>query len=198
MGYLVACHFAHRAPSASRVRNALPPSIGFNVYRHHALKLFAIDTFRAAKPSRHPFSVATPATDLTFEQPDLAPLNALYDRLREEGIADGLKRAYISLACILSSCLSQDVLSVFADDDGNDFACWSSQGKTARVTARCGNQIVGFENGQVSRTPDLSDNVTLHQVISQHFELFTGYPASAIGLGSFNAPETRGFVRVEE
>jgi len=119
MGYLVACHFTKQAPSGSSVRGALSPSIGFAIYRHQVLPLFAIDTFRAAKPSRSPFSVATPTTDLPLElAPDLAPLSVLYEQLKEEGIANGLKRSYINLACILCSCLGQDVLSVYGDDDG--------------------------------------------------------------------------------
>jgi hypothetical protein len=177
------------------VRSALPQSIGFAIYRHQALPLFAIDTFRAAKPSRFPFSVATPATDLPLElSPDLAALSMLFEQLRQEGIANGLKRSYINLACILSSSLGLDVLSVYADDDGNDFACLAAQGKTARIAARCGNQVVGFENGQVSRTVLESDDVILHQIVSRQFESFTGHPASVIGLGSFNTPENRGFV----
>jgi hypothetical protein len=199
MGYLVACHFTRQAPSGSSVRGALPQSIGFAIYRHQALRLFAIDTFRAAKPSRFPFSVATPAADLPLElPPDLAALSTLFEQLREEGIANGLKRSYINLACILSSCLGLDVLSVYADDDGNDFACVAAHGKAARIAARCGNQVVGFENGRVSRTVNESDDVILHQIVSRQFELFTGHPASAIGLGSFNAPENRGFVPVHE
>jgi hypothetical protein len=179
------------------VRAALPSSIGFVIYRHNRLPLFAIDTFRASKPPRYPFSAATPATDLPLELPSvLNALTTLYEQLKEQGTANGLKRAYINLSCILSSCLDQDILSVFADDEGNDFACLSTKGRAVRITARCGDQVISFDNEQLSTIQDESDNATLQEIVSRQFELFTGHPASTVGLGSFDPPQNRGFVAI--
>src|SRR5690242_18250971 len=121
MGYLISGHFMRHRPDSAKLRAALPKSIGFTVYEHQAHPVFAIDTYRATKPSRYPFSVATPATDISLDVS--AELAAIYEQLRIESAANGLKRSYISLCCILSRALKQEVLSVYSDDDGNDFAC---------------------------------------------------------------------------
>ncbi len=195
MAFLISAHFAHQKPSPSKVRAALPSSLDFAIYRHRDFALFAIDTFRAAKPPRHPFSAATPSTDLPLDLPsDLAALSSLYEELRESGTANGLKRAYVNLSCMLSSSLEQEVLSVYGDDGGNDFACLSAKGKVVRMAARCGDELVAFENGRVSRALNESDDHVLHQIVSRHFELFSGHSGSTINLGIFNASENRGFV----
>jgi hypothetical protein len=140
-------------------------------------------------------SAATPSTDLPLDLPaDLAPLSSVYEELKKQGTADGLKRAYVNLSCILSSSLKEQVLSVYAHDDGNDVACVSANGTVVRMAARCGDEVVGFENGQMSRVLNESEEHVLHQIVSEQFESFTGHPGSSIHLGSFDAPENRGFV----
>jgi hypothetical protein len=195
MAYLVSVHFTRQRPSPASVRAALPLSLGFTIYKHESFDLFAIDTFRAAKPPRQPFSAATPATDLPTDLPsNLAALNSLYEQLREQGIANGLKRNYVNLSCILSTCLEQPVLSLYTDDEGNDFACRSSRGEVARLVARCGDEVITFENGRVSQEQDETEDLVLHQIAAEEFMAFTEQPGTTIGLGSFDAPETRGFV----
>jgi hypothetical protein len=108
MAYLVVWHFLNERPSASKIRDGLPASIGFAIYRHSRFAVFAIDTFRAAKPSRYPLSVATPATNLPLALPsDLAPLDELHEHLRPERSANGLKRACIQLSSAFPVALAR-------------------------------------------------------------------------------------------
>jgi len=197
MGYLVTGHFTLEKPNPERVRAALPTPVGFGIYRHESLAVFAIDTFRASKPTHYPLSTATPGTDLPLQlPPDLQAVNDIYEELRKKGTANGLKRSYISLSRMLSAGLEQSVLSAFSDDEDCDFACVSRDGTTGRVVARCGDDLILFDKGRLSVTKT-EDERTLHAVVSREFELFTGQPASALGLGSFDAPDVFGFVPVE-
>src|SRR5262249_49535214 len=126
MGYLIAGHFTRRRPSSSRVRTALPNSVGFTLYAHSTYPICAIDTYRASKPSKYPFSTATPATDIPLA---VSPeLDALYEQLRGENAANGFKRSYLNLCRALSRSLEEDVLTIFSDDDGSDFACLGRNG----------------------------------------------------------------------
>jgi hypothetical protein len=85
-----------------------PASIGFATYRRSHFALFAIDRFRAAKPSRYPLSVATPATDFPLAlSSELAPLDELHEHLRQERPANGLKRACIQLSSALPVTLAR-------------------------------------------------------------------------------------------
>jgi len=198
MGYLISGHFMLERPNPERVRAALPSSVGFGIYRHESVAVFAIDTFRASKPSHYPLSTATPGTDLPLQlPPDLQAVNDLYEELRKKGTANGLKRSYISLSRMLSAALAQPLLSAFSDDEGSDFACVSRSGTTARVVARCGDDLVLFDNGRLSITKPEAKR-TLHAVLSKEFELFTGKPATALGLGTFDPPDVFGFVPVED
>ena len=164
MGYLISGHFMRQRPDTARLRAALPMSIGFTVYEHLAHPVFGIDTYRATKPSRFPFSAATPATDIPL---DVSPeLSAVYEQLRSENAANGLKRSYINLSRALSAATNQDVLSVFADDDGNDFACLSRGGEVVSGVARCDSHIVSFGPSQASRAPASSES-RLHALASE-------------------------------
>jgi hypothetical protein len=81
-----------------------------------------------------------------------------------------------------------DIDNDYADDDENDFACFSVKGKLSRIAARCGHQVIAFrEWAHVSTSPADAEEGTMHQIASRQFELFTGQPASAIGLVSFDS-----------
>src|SRR5262245_28916673 len=138
MAYLISAHFLKQRPDPAQLRAALPNSIGFTVYEHETHPVFAIDTYRATKPSRYPFSAATPATDLSLDIS--AELSTIYEQLRAENAANGLKRSYINLCRALSTATTQEVLSVYADDDGNDFTCL------------CGGRSTSFRDGQMRGT----------------------------------------------
>jgi hypothetical protein len=145
MGYLISGHFVRRRPDSTKVRAALPKSIGFTVYEHQVHPAFAIDTYRATKPSRYPCSAATPATDISLDVS--AELAAIYEQLRIENAANGLKRSYINLSRLLSDALNQEVLSVYCDDDGNDFACLSRDGEVVSGIAQCEDYILSCMKG---------------------------------------------------
>src|SRR5262245_14424105 len=140
MAYLISAHFLKQRPDPAQLRAALPNSIGFTVYEHETHPVFAIDTYRATKPSRYPFSAATPATDLSLDIS--AELSTIYEQLRAENAANGLKRPYINLGRALSTATTQEVLSVYADDDGNDFTCLCGGGQLLSGMARCEAHIV--------------------------------------------------------
>ena len=190
MGYLIAGHFVRQRPDAARLRAALPTSIGFTVYKHLRHPVFAIDTYRATKPSQFPFSASTPATDIPLE---VSPeLSAVYEELRSENAANGLKRSYVNLSRALSSAVSQDVLSVFSDDDGNDFACLSRGGEVVSGIARCEGYIVRFGPSHASRSPASSES-ELHELSSEAVTSFLGVAASDLGFGSMDPPDNMGF-----
>jgi hypothetical protein len=197
MGYLVSAHLTQHRPSSAGVRSALPLSIGFRVYRHQTLPLFAIDTWRATKPSRYPFTAATPATDLPLELPErLKGLSSVYERLQHHGSANGLKRSYINLSAMLSHALAQPVLSVYTDDDESDFACLAEQGAVVSLVARCGEYVVRMEPGTDASLVQEADALELHALASRHLQASFGIPGSAIGLGSFDPPIDLGFVEL--
>ena len=190
MGYLIAGHFVRQRPDAATLRAALPTSIGFTLYEYLAHPVFAIDTYRATKPSDFPFSAATPATDIPL---DVSPeLSAVYEQLRSENAANGLKRSYVNLSRILSGAMGQDVLTVFADDDGNDFACLSRGGEVVSGIARCEGSIVSFGPSHASRAP-ASSEAGLHELASAAVTSFLGVAASDLGFGSFDPPDNLGF-----
>jgi hypothetical protein len=190
VGYLIAGHFMKQRPDAARLRAALPASIGFTLYEHLAHPVFAIDTYRATKPSSFPFSAATPATDIPL---DVSPeLSAVYEQLRSENAANGLKRSYVNLSRNLSSAMGQDVLSVFADDDGNDFACLSRGGEVVSGVARCEGSIVSFGPANASRSP-AADQSDLHELSAAAVTSFLGVAAADLGFGSFDPPDNLGF-----
>lgn len=194
MGHLVSGHFTVEKPDPERVRAALPAPIAFRIYKHDALAVFAVDTFRASKPPRQPLSAATPATDLPLALPSTGGRERAVRDVRAKGTANGLKRSYIHLSCALSAKLIQPVLSLFSDDDGNDFACVSRNGAAERIAARCGNELILFDRGRLCVTRDDGVESRLHAVASREFELFTGKPASALVLGTFSPPHRFGLV----
>jgi hypothetical protein len=123
----------------------------------------------------------------------LSTLTATYKRLLEEGGANGLKRAYINLSCLLCRVLRQRVLTLYSDDDGNDFACLSQSGLLLSLVARCGEYIVRFEQGaQVLLEPAAEDH-RLHALASEHLQACFGINGTELGLGSFDVPEAYGF-----
>lgn len=190
MGYLISGHFVKHRPDSGKVRAALPQSIGFDVYEHSVYPIFGIDTFRATKPSPYPFSAVTPATDIWLDVS--AELAAVYEQLRMEGAANGLKRAYINLSRILSGVMNETVLSVCSDDDGNDFACLSRSGVIISGSAKCEEYIVRFGPLSASRSPAPGRH-DLHALASEAVTSFLGFPASDLGFGSFDPPEYLGF-----
>jgi hypothetical protein len=190
VGYLIAGHFVKQHPDPITLRTALPAAVGFTVYKHETYSIFAIDTYRASKPSRRPFSVSTPATDISLEVPD--KLTAIYEELRTENAANGFKRSYINLARLLSRALDDEVLSIFADDDGNDFECLSRSGAVVSGKARCERYIVSFGPTHASRTLVTSE-LHLHQLAASAVTSVLGVPASDLGFGSFDPPENLGF-----
>jgi hypothetical protein len=195
MGYLISAHLMKQRPASSLLRAALPKSIGFAVYEHPTYRIFAIDTFRATRPSSYPFSTATPATDLSLDVP--ADLARIYEELRAENAANGLKRAYINLCRLISGTTTQEVLSVFADDDGNDFACVCRAGELVDGVAKCESHVVRFGAASASMSP-APDETELHQLASEAVSAFLGVSASNLGFGSLDPPENYGFTVVTD
>jgi hypothetical protein len=83
MGNLISAHFVRHRPDSRKLRAVLPQSIGFTVYEHNVHPIFAIDTYRATKPSSYPFSAVTPATDISLDVS--TELSEMYEQLRIEG-----------------------------------------------------------------------------------------------------------------
>jgi hypothetical protein len=134
--------------------------------------------------------VATPATDISLDvSPELA---AIYEELRIENAANGLKRSYVNLSRTLSGATNQDVLSIFSDDDGNDFACVSREAEVVWGIANCAGYIVRFGPSSASRSP-ASGSPRLHQLASEAVTSSFGVAASDLGFGSFDPPENLGF-----
>lgn len=77
---------------------------------------------------------------------------------------------------------------------GNDFGCVSRNGEAERIAARCGNELILFDRGRLWVTGDDGVESRLHAVASREFELFTGKPASALGLVTFSPPHHFGLV----
>lgn len=197
MGYLVSGHFTQHRPQVAGLRSVLPLSIGFRVYRHNSLPLFAIDTWRASKPSHYPFTVATPAIDLPLQLPERwASLSAIYEDLQHRGGSNGLKRAYLNLSTMLSRALGQPVFSMYADDDGNDFACLAAQGTLVSLVARCGEYVVRAEPGADARVEREVNEPELHGLAARHLQASFGIVGSEIGLGSLDPQEDFGFVEI--
>jgi hypothetical protein len=196
MGNLVSMHVLTQQPDAMVIRSLMPSSIGFPIYRHGDRNLFAVDTYKASKPPRYPFSTATPATDLPLELGQhLDSISEIYESLKASGSANGIKRSYINISELLSNGLGQSVLSIYSDDDGSDFACLASSGKAVLILACCDNNLVSLSDGNVSIKSHVGGHL-LHSNAAHLFELFTGISAQEIGLGSWDAPTDFGFVRV--
>jgi hypothetical protein len=123
----------------------------------------------------------------------LSALTATYKRLLEEGGANGLKRACINLSSLLSSVLRERVLTLYSDDDGNDFACQTQSGLLASLVARCGKYIVRFEQGAQILLEPSAENHRLHALASEHLQACFGINGTELGLGSFDAPDSYGF-----
>ncbi|HEV2799593.1 MAG TPA: hypothetical protein VGW12_03805 [Pyrinomonadaceae bacterium] len=194
MGELVSMHLIKQQPETDAIRSALPSSVGFRIYRHSSLNLFAIDTFRGDKPPLYPFTSSTPATDLSTELGShLSSLASVYEGARRSGYANCIKRSYINLAEALSEALRQPVLSICSDDDDSDFACLSVSGRASVVIALCDDNVVRYANGTTEIVP-ASDEHMLHQYAIEAFEEFTGASAETIGLGSSDPPDDFGFV----
>jgi hypothetical protein len=121
-----------------------------------------------------------------------AELSAVYEQLRSENAANGLKRSYVNLSRALSSAVSQDVLSVYSDDDGNDFACLSRGGEVVSGIARCEGYIVRFGPSHASTSPASSES-GLHELSSEAVTSFLGVAASDLGFGSMDPPDNMGF-----
>jgi hypothetical protein len=197
MGYFISGHLLEQEPELALVRAALPHSIGCRAFRHRSVPLFAIDTYRAAKPPRWPLAAATPATDIPLELPEsLSTLTAIYRRLLDEGVANGFKRAYVNLSSLLSSALRQRVLTIYSDDDGNDFACLTHSGMLASLVGRCGDYIVRFERGGQALLEPGPEDHRLHVLASEHLQACFGLDGTQLGLGSFDPPEAYGFVEI--
>jgi len=197
MGYLVSMHLIKQRPHPDAVRAALPPSIGFQLYRHGGSDLFAIDTFSSARPPQHPFCSGTPAADLSLELgPHLRSLASVYEDLRGSGGANCIKRSYVNLAEALSKSLGQPVLTICADDDELDFACLASGGLALRVTALCDETIVRYADGMTD-VESADEDRLLHQYAAEAFEEFTGVSAEEVGLGSWDPPADFGFMRAD-
>jgi hypothetical protein len=148
--------------------------------------IFAIDTYRATKPSTYPFSAVTPAADISLDVS--RELTAMYEQLRIEGVAHGFKRSYINLSRMLSGATDEEVLSVCSDDDGSDFACLSRGGVIISGCARCAEHMVRFSASSASRSP-APEQRGLHAFASEAVTAFLGFSASELGFGSFDPPE---------
>ena len=197
MGSLISGHFMKELPDIAAVKAVLPASLGCRLLSHRDLKLFAIDTYRAAKARRWPLAVATPATDLPLELPEsLSELTALYERLLKEGGANGLKRAYINLSRLLSELTRQPVLTLYSDDDGNDFACLGRSGELVSLLTWCGEYLVQYEQGgRVLLKPRPSGH-RLHALASFALRKWFGIEGAALGLGTLSPPEAYGFAEL--
>jgi hypothetical protein len=196
MGYLLSMHLAKNAPDRARLRAALPQSVGFEVYWNESLGLYGIDTFRASKPNRWPFTSATPATDLPLELgPHLNDVSKAYEVLRASGPCNGLKRSYVNLVELLSQSVSQPVLTIYADDDEADFACLAEGGRAVAMVARCDETVLRFENGSTNLKPAGEDRV-LHAYAAEMVRAFSGRDPLKAGMSSWDPPENYGFVHV--
>jgi hypothetical protein len=192
--YFVSMHLTKQQPEAEAIRRVLPSSIGFRIYRHSTLNVFAIDTFAGTVPPRYPFTNQTSAADLSLELgPHLHSLAVTYEKLRRSGGANCIKKAYINLAETLSEVIGQPVLSICSDDDELDFACLAAGGTASIIIALCDETVVRYVNGN-TEIITADEEIRLHRYAIEAFEDFTGFNAEIIGLGSWEPPADFGFV----
>ena len=194
MGYLISGLFLKECPNASALRDALPPSIGFNLYHHPQLDIYAIDAFRPSKPNAYPLTSPIPSVDLPLELgPHLQTVTAAYNVAVTGHVADGFKRSYVNLAESLSAKLGQSILAVYTNDDYADFACIASQGALVQMTALCGEQIIRFSHSTIE-TVEPDDERQLHQGAAKLFAQFTNGAPEIFGFGAWDPPENYGLV----
>jgi hypothetical protein len=195
LGYLISGVFARHLPDARVLRHALPESMGFELYRHRELDVFAISMFRCTAPPDYPLSASIPTKDLPLELgPHLLALSEAYQRAHRKKQANGIKRSYVNLAESLSAALNQAILVVFTDDDEDDFACVAEIGRLTYLSARCGVEEVYFKDGLVQWRP--IEEPVLHKNASDVFANFVDGDPGLAGFGSFDPPDMFGFVRV--
>ncbi len=193
MGYLICAHITKQRPDDAVLRTILPASIGFSIYYNETANIYGIDLFALFKPPAYPFTKAIPVTDLSLDLGDhLRMLTDAYELVRAGGSANGIKRAYINLAELLSAGLDQAVLSICADDDEVDFACIAVMGRIASLSAACGDRTLKFSQ-ELGPKFRLADGPCLHANASELFERFTGAAAGTVGLGSWDPPVDYGF-----
>jgi hypothetical protein len=169
--------------------------MGFEVYRHRQLDVFAISMFRRSAPADYPLSASIPTKDLPLELgPHLVALNEAYQMAHRRMQANGIKRSYVNLAESLSTALNQAVLAVFADDDEDDFACVAETGRLTYLSARCGGEDVCFKDGKLQWWA--INEPILHKNASHAFATFVDGDPGLAGFGSFDPPDMFGFVSV--
>lgn len=193
MGYLVSTHFLRAEPDVARLREGLPGSLDFRVYRHDTLALFAVDVYDEGAETDAPLcacpSAATVGTELG---PELEPLSQAYVEARARRAAGSIRKSFIVTALMVSSALDAQVLSVCADDDVLDSALYTDRGKLTYFVALSDELNIVFENGGVTTYPATEER-SIHQNAARAFERFLGLPAEAVGLGTFDPPEDYGF-----
>ena len=193
MGYLISGLFFAQRPAEPLLRQALPSSISYSVYRHPTADVYAVDGFRPTKPSNYPLSTLFPSADLPLELgAHLKLLSGAYEEARAAGEANGIKRAYVNLAEIVSSALGTSVLAICTDDDETDFACVAAAGIATEVWARCGERSVRLSGGALSWSE--ADAPVLHANAAQAFGSFTGTDPIAFGFSTWDPPHEYGLV----
>jgi hypothetical protein len=172
MGYLVAAHVTRTAPDVARLK-MLPPGLAWAVYRDEDVPAWYLDTFRADRKQKWPFTSPTLTRDFPLDLPDdLGALTRVYAALQSARLANGFKRGFLNANLFISKILQRPVCSFYSDDDGLDFACVSDNGVLQRLRCECGDLEIVYQNGRVTIQPlqleieddegDLTDFRQLH------------------------------------
>ncbi|MDQ8036393.1 MAG: hypothetical protein REI12_03160 [Pedobacter sp.] len=183
-------------PAPEALRQALPSSIGFNIYFHPTLSVYAIDTFRPSKPPTYPLTTPIPSIDIPLELGShLSEIAEAYAEAKRQQVANGLPRSYINIAESLSKSLNQPVLAVFSDDDVCDFACIAEKGVIKSLWARCGEVEYRFEN-ETLQSNRAAEDTHIHQNAAEAIKIFTGGSPELIGFGLLDPPDNFGLERL--
>lgn len=193
MGYLISTHFLTTEPDAARLREGLPASLDFTLYRHQTLPLFAVDAYDKGAGVGYPFGGFPSATAVGTELGSaLEPLSRAYEDARARRSAGSIRKSFIITAQLISRALDAPVLSVCTDDDEFDLALYTVSGNLTYFVALSGELDIVFENGDVTTSPSPEERPLHHNAV-RAFERFLGFPAEAVGLGTWEPPEEYGF-----
>ena len=153
MGYFVTAHVTRTAPDVARLK-MLPPGLAWAVYRDQDVPAWYLDTFKADRKQKWPFT-STPLTkDFPLDLPDdLRALTRVHAALQSARLSNGFKPVFLNANLFISKILQRAVCSFYCDDDSLDFACVSDNGVLQRLRCECGDLEIVYQNGRVTIQP---------------------------------------------
>jgi hypothetical protein len=175
-------------------------------YRDENAPPWYLDTFRADRRQKWPFTSPTLTRNFPLDLPDnLAALTRVHAALQSARLANGFKRGFVNANLFISKIRQRPVCSFYSDDDSLDFACASDNGVLQRLRCECGDLEIVHENGGVTIQQleidaderDLADFIQLHDpaagvaVMARNKERSTLLHRSWLGIGRFSRNTNR-------